>query len=72
LNKLFEVLVWSDREEDGRIADADRVITFETYNEAHDAYHKITKWEVKMLMKYDSMSDDADGDVMEEDWREEQ
>jgi len=62
-DKLFEVLVWSD--------DDVHEETYETLPEAQAKYQKIvlgTGDNGKQIMKYESMDDDASGEVIEEFW----
>ena len=64
IEKLFEVLVWNDDVTEN---------TFETLEEAQKEYEKIVLGKDdrgKQIMKYASMDDDADGEILEEEWSE--
>lgn len=59
---LFEVLVWDDDVTEN---------SFATFEQAQAAYDKIVlsgSERGKQLMKYESMDDDASGDILSEDW----
>lgn len=67
LNKIFEVQTWKNIEDDG--SEIELEFGFDTLPEAKAKYDTITvKGGGKLLMKYASIEDDADGDVLEEFW----
>lgn len=60
--KLFEVLVWNDDVTEN---------TFETLEQAQANYEKIVLGKDdrgKQILKYASMDDDADGEILDEEW----
>lgn len=66
-NKIYEVQTWLNTEGDG--AEIDQEHGFDTLPEAQAKYNTITVQNGgKLLMKYASIEDDADGDVLEEFW----
>jgi hypothetical protein len=70
LNKLFEVLIWTHKpDEDGRLGDTDRDASFDSYDQAKFVYDNITDYEVKHLMQYRGLEPEADGIVLEENWK---
>lgn len=68
MNQIFEVLIWN-RVDGETLNDTDREEGFATYENAKAFYDSITNHKVKMLMQYESLEPDADGKVLEEDWK---
>jgi len=67
MNKIFEVQTWLNTEDGG--SEIDQEHGFDTIKEAQAKYDTITVQNGgKLLMKYASNEDDADGDVIEEFW----
>jgi len=72
LNKQFEVLVWEKYEvkSEEKLGQPTDEIEFDTYKEAFNCYNGVKKFLCKMIMKYESSEPDADGNVMNEAWKE--
>tara|TARA_R110002126_G_scaffold162441_3_gene310394 strand:- start:2707 stop:2919 length:213 start_codon:yes stop_codon:yes gene_type:complete len=66
-NRLYEVLVWTDQDVDE--------YTGLTFEEAVTRYNSIYLGEGdrgKQIMLYESLEDDADGECIEELWRDDE
>ncbi len=68
MNTKYEVLVWKQYEYKEQLGSPQQEILAKTYLKAITAYNKVDKYMCKMLMVYDSLDDDSDGEVLEEDW----
>ena len=70
MNEMYEVLVWKKYEYKEQLGSPQQEILAKTYLKAITEYNKVDKYMCKMLMVYDSLDNDSDGEVLEEDWNE--
>ncbi len=70
MNTKYEVLIWKKYEYKEQLGSPQQEILAKTYLKAITEYNKVDKYMCKMLMVYDSLDDDSDGEVIEEDWNE--
>ena len=70
MNTKYEVLIWKQYEYKEQLGSPQQEILAKTYLKAITEYNKVDKYMCKMLMVYDSLDNDSDGEVLEEDWNE--
>ena len=70
MNTKYEVLVWKQYEYKEQLGSPQQEILAKTYLKAINEYNKVDKYMCKMLMVYDSLDSDSNGEVLEEDWNE--
>lgn len=70
MNTTFEVLVWKKYEYEEQLGCPQDETGFDGYDKAIKYYDTVKKYLCKILMEYESLEPDSDGDVLEEDWNE--
>jgi|APSaa5957512535_1039671.scaffolds.fasta_scaffold140081_1 hypothetical protein len=73
-NKIYEVQTWKYYDEKKKGSEIDKELCFDTLKEADKVYSE-TKCPTsggKLLMKYASKEDNADGQVLAEEWSDDE
>lgn len=71
MNNFYHVLIWTHSpDKDGRYGDTNKEFDFDNLKDALVKYNQIDEFTNKILMRYESLDDDSDGEIIEECYKE--